>query len=204
MTITPAGRRIATLALILLILGTGLSFLRPEVAQSGTKLDLERLFILPEDHIVPGTVQHIKSGVIQVNIGELEPLFLSAAAASQKGMGPLKPGDKLKIVISNENEAIDFHLASQPGWDVAVRGRLLQPLIGDLRWAVLQTDWGTNEPFEVTENARHKVQNLPVGAPAVFLLNGRNVIVDATCGDERALLETLATWSKARQGIIQR
>jgi hypothetical protein len=86
---------------------------------------------------------------------------------------------------------------------VAVKGRLLQPLIGDLKWAVLQTDLGTNEPFEVAEDARHKVQNIPVGVPALFLLNGHDIIVDATVGNERALLETLAQWSKDRQRMIR-
>jgi hypothetical protein len=63
---------------------------------------------------------------------------------------------------------------------------------------VLQTDWGTNEPYEVTEDARHKVQNIPMGVPAMFLLNGHNIVVDATYGSEQALLETLMQWSKDR------
>ena len=177
---------------------------QPGAAQSRTKLDMEQLFLLPDERIVTGTVQHVKSGVIQVNIGELEPLFLSVQAASEKGMGSLKPGDKLKLVMSNENEPIDFHLADQPGWDVAVKGRLLQPLIGDLRWAVLQTDLGMNTPYEVAESARQKVQNIPVGVPALFLLNRHDVIVDATVGNEYALVEALARWSKERQRLIRR
>lgn len=204
MTTTQARRRMTHLMVILLVLGIGQSVLQPGAAHAGTMLDFERLFLLPEDRIVMGTVQHVKSGVIQVNIGELEPLFLSVHAAHDKGLGSLKPGDKLKLILSNENEPLDFHLATQPGWDVAVKGRLLQPLIGDLRWVVLQTDWGTNEPFEVAEDARHKVQNIPVGVPAMFLLNGHDIIVDATYGGVQALLDTLTQWSKNRQPIIHR
>jgi hypothetical protein len=191
-------------SLILIMVSTSVccGLLPAETAQAGTKLDFERLFLLPEERIVTGTVQHVKSGVIQVNIGELEPLFLSVQAARERGMDSLKPGDKLKLIISNENEPIDFHMAAQPGWDVAVKARLLQPLIGDLRWVVLQTDWGTNEPYEVAEDARHKVQNIPVGVPAMFLLNIHNIIVDATYGSEQALLETLAHWSKDRQRFV--
>jgi hypothetical protein len=192
-------RWVPSLMLIMVSMNVCYGLLPPGTAQAGTKLNFERLFLLPEERIVTGTVQHVKSGVIQVNIGELEPLFLSVQAASERGMGSLKPGDKLKLIISNENEPIDFHLAAQPGWDVAVKARLLQPLIGDLRWVVLQTDWGTNEPYEVAEDARHKVQNIPVGVPAMFLLNIHNIIVDATYGSEQALLETLAHWSKDRQ-----
>ena len=195
-------RWVPSLILIIVSMNVCYGLLQLGTAQAGTKLDFERLFFLPEERIVTGTVQHVKSGVIQVNIGELEPLFLSVQAASERGMGSLKPGDKLKLVISNENEPIDFHLATQPGWDVAVKGRLLQPLIGDLRWVVLQTDWGTNEPYEVAEDARHKVQNIPVGVPAMFLLNIHNIIVDATYGSEQALLETLAHWSKDRQRFV--
>lgn len=204
MPITHVRLRFTSLILILLALGTGLSLLQPGVAQSGTKLDLERLFLLPDDRIVMGTVQHVISGVIQVNIGELMPLYLSVEAASENGMGSLKSGDKLKLVINDENEVVDFHRKDGPGWDVAVKGRLLQPLIGDLKWAVLQTDLGTNEPFEVAEDARHKVQNMPVGVPALFLLNGHDIIVDATYGSEQALLGILAQWSRDRQRIIHR
>jgi hypothetical protein len=195
-------RWVPSLILIMVSISVCYGLLPRGSAQAGTKLDFERLFLLPEERIVTGTVQHVKSGVIQVNIGELEPLFLSVQAAREKGIDSLKPGDKLKLIISNENEPIDFHLATQPGWDVAVKARLLQPLIGDLRWVVLQTDWGTNEPYEVSEDARHKVQNIPVGVPAMFLLNIHNIIVDATYGSEEALLETLAHWSKDRQRII--
>lgn len=195
-------RWVPSLILIIASMTVCYGLLSPGAAQAGTKLDFERLFLLPEERIVIGTIQHVKSGVIQVNIGELEPLFLSVQAARERGMDSLKPGDKLKLVISNENEPIDFHLAAQPGWDVAVKARLLQPLIGDLRWVVLQTDWGTNEPYEVAEDARHKVQNIPVGVPAMFLLNIHNIIVDATYGGEQALLETLAQWSKDHQRFI--
>ena len=43
----------------------------------------------------------------------------------------------------------------------------------------------------------------PVGVPAMFLLNKANIIIDATFGDERALIETLEQWSKDRQRIIR-
>lgn len=160
---------------------------------------MERMFLLPENRLVIGTVQHVKSGVIQVNIGELEPLFLSSKAMSGKGIRPVKPGDKLKIILSNENEPLDFHPADESGWDLAIKGQLLQPLQGDHGWAVLQTDWGTNVPFKVAEDARHKVQNIPVGAPALFLFDGHDVIVDATFGTEQALQDTLSKWGKDRK-----
>lgn len=59
--------------------------LQSAIAQSSEEPDMERLFLLPENRLVTGTVQHVKSGVIQVNIGELEPLFLSSKAMSGEG-----------------------------------------------------------------------------------------------------------------------
>jgi hypothetical protein len=73
-------------------------------------------------------VQDVKSGQIQVNIGELMPVFLSVDAASEQGMSSLQRGDKLTIVVSGENEFIDFHLADQPGWDRVLKGHLVQPV----------------------------------------------------------------------------
>lgn len=193
-----------SLALILLVVGVCPSLLHPGIARSGSKLSGERLVLLPDDRIVSGTVQHIKSGVIQVNIGELEPMFLSSQAASEKGISSLKPGDKLTIIVSDENDPIDFHLTQQPGWDRALKGHLIQPLLGDQRWAVIHTTQDKNEPYEVAEVSRGKVLNIPVGVPAMFLLDKANMIIDATFGSEQALLETLARWSKERQEIIHR
>ena len=62
---------------------------------------------------------------------------------------------------------------------------------------------GMNEPFEIAEGTRQTVLNIPVGVPALSLLNKANIIIDATLGDERALLQTLAQWSKDRQRMIR-
>lgn len=196
-------RWVTSLLLMGVVFGTGHSLLQPEVVYSGTTLAGERLVLLPDDRLVTGTVQDVKSGQIQVNIGELMPIYLSVEAASEKGMAPLKPGDKLTIVVSDENLFLDFHLADQPGWDRVLKGHLIQPIVGDQQWAVIRTVQGKPEPYEISEVARRKVLHLPVGVPAMFLLNKANSIIDATFGDERALVETLAQWSKDRQRMIR-
>jgi hypothetical protein len=203
MPFTHASRRITILILILLALETGLSLLQPEAAHAGVTGANERAVLLPDDRLVHGTVQDVKSGQIQVNIGELMPVFLSVDAASEKGMPSLQPGDKLTMVVSGENEFIDFRLADQPGWDRVLKGFLIQPVMGDQRWAVIRTMQGLNEPYEIAEGARQKVLNMPVGVPALYLLNKANIIIDATFGDERVLLQTLARWAKDRQRIIR-
>jgi len=189
---------------ILFTLSAGHSLLQPGTTYSETTRASERVVVLPDDRLVSGTVQDVKSGQIQVNIGELMPVFLSVGAASEKGMPSLQRGDKLTMVVSAENEYIDFHLANQPGWDRVLKGSLIQPVMGDQRWAVIRTMQGLHEPYEVAEGARQKVLNIPIGVPAVYLLNKANIIIDVTFGDERALLETLAAWSADRQRIIHR
>ena len=197
--------RIQTLTLMVigLVLGTGFSLWQSGAAQSATTGGSERM-LLPDDRIVLGTVHTVKAGQIQVNIGELMPIFLSVKAASEQGTPSLQPGDTLTIIVSGENEVIDVHLANQPGWDRVLNGHLMQPLVGDQRWAVIRTRQGLNEPYEVAEGARQNVLKIPIGVPALYLLNTANLIIDATFGDERALLETLAQWSRDRQQIIHR
>ena len=158
--------------------------------------------LLPDNRIVIGTVQHIKEGVMQVNIGELEPLFLTAQDAAERGMTSIERGDKLEIVLTNNDLPIDYHLVGQPGWDRVVRGTLLQPLVGDHKWALIRKTQGKVEPFEMTEDSLLKVFDIPVGAPALFLLDKHNIIIDATSGGEARLLNALTQWSKERQRLV--
>ncbi|MFZ1746730.1 MAG: hypothetical protein WAU17_12475 [Nitrospirales bacterium] len=189
---------------VIAFLALSLSSMPPSLAlsESGQQTQIARGLLLPGEQIILGTVQHVKSDVIQVNIGNPEPLFLSLRAAAEKGITSIQPGDTLKILVSDQNQFIDFFKADYPGWDRTLKGHLLQPLMGDHQWAVIQTEKGTNETYEVDEKARHTVINIPVGMPAVFLLNKENILIDATFGNEGALLHTLARWSKERHQIV--
>lgn len=190
---------------LMALLALSLSSMPPSLAlsESDQKAQNARGMLLPGEQIILGTVQHIKSDVIQVNIGNPEPLFLSLRAAAKKGITSIQPGDTLKIVVSDQNQFIDFFQADYPGWDRTLKGHLLQPLIGDHQWAVIQTEKGANETYEVDEKARHTVTSIPVGMPAVFLLNMENILIDATFGNEGALLHTLARWSKKRHRMVR-
>ena len=185
-------------------LALALSSMPPSLAlsESYQQAQIAQGLVLPNEQIILGTVQHVQSDVIQVNIGQLEPLDLSSRAAAEKGMTTLQRGDKLKIIVSDQNQVVDFHKANDPGWDRALKGHLLQSLVGDHKWAVIHTEKGANETYEVDEEARLTVMNIPVSVPAVFLLNKDNMLIDATFGDEGALLDTLAQWSKDRQRVV--
>ena len=193
------------LFVLMAFLVCALSSIPPSLAlsESGQQAQIARGLLLPGEQIILGTAQHIKSDVIQVNIGYPEPLFLSLRAAAKKGITSIQPGDTLKIVVSDQSQFIDFFQADYPGWDRTLKGHLLQPLIGDHQWAVIQTEKGANETYEVDEKARHTVMSIPVGMPAVFLLNKENILIDATFGNEGALLHTLARWSKKRHRMVR-
>lgn len=180
----PVGPVWVRFLLLLFVSSTAYGLLQPTIAESNTESDTERLYLLPENQVITGTVQAVKSGVIEIDIGKLEPLFLSENAARDKGIGSMKPGDQLKVVLSNENEPVSYHRADMPGWDIAVKGKLLHSLRGDHGVALLKTEWGTNLPYHVTEYARHKMQHIPVGVSALFLFDVQGVIVDATTANQ--------------------
>ncbi|MEO5955590.1 MAG: hypothetical protein ABIR36_07870 [Nitrospiraceae bacterium] len=85
MPTTPTRHRIIHLLLIVFALGTGFSLWQSGAAHAGTTGVTERTVLLPDDRPVRGTVQDVKSGQIQVNIGELMPVFLSVDTAREKG-----------------------------------------------------------------------------------------------------------------------
>jgi hypothetical protein len=206
---TPLGRflSIAYLALALSLiafLALILNSKPPSLAlsKSGQQAPIARGLLLPGEQVILGTVQQVKSDVIQVNIGHPEPLLLSLSAAAEKGITSIQQGDKLKIVVRDQDQFIDFFKADYPGWDWSLKGHLLQPLLGDHQWAVIQTEKGANETYEVDEKARQTFMNIPVGMPAVFLLNKDNILIDATFGNKGALFHTLARWSKKHHRVV--
>ena len=87
---TPLGRflPIAYLALVLTLMAflLTLSSMPPSLAlsESGQQAPIAQGLLLPGERVILGTVQQVKSDVIQVNIGPPEPLFLSLSAAAEK------------------------------------------------------------------------------------------------------------------------
>ncbi|MDT3779627.1 hypothetical protein PJI16_18860 [Nitrospira sp. MA-1] len=185
---------IAFLALALSLmafLALALSIMPPSLAlgETGQQAQIGRELLVPREQIILGTVQQAMSNVIQVTIGHPEPLFLSLRAEAEKGFQSMQRGDKLTIVISDKNQYVDFHKADYPEGSRALKGHLLQPLMGNCKWVVIQTESGINQTYEVDENTRHTVMNIPVRMPAVFHFNMDNMLIDATFENEEMLLQ---------------
>ena len=150
----------------------------------------------PGHRLLTGTVDSISGGVIRVNTGELLPRFLSQREAAEKGVLPLKRGDRLQVVINEQNIVVDYHFPGQERWHRIIRGRLAQPLPVGQEWAVIRQEAGAEEALSVRPLARAKVSAIPVNVPAIFLTDGANRIVDATFGSEEGLLRQTADWKR--------
>ncbi|HNP59853.1 MAG TPA: hypothetical protein PKM72_03375 [Nitrospirales bacterium] len=159
---------------------------------NGQQGQIARGLLVPGERIILGTVQLAMSNVIQLTVGHPEPLFLSLRTGAEKGFQSIQRGDQLTIVISGKNQYTDFHTADFPEESRALKGHLLQPLMGDCKWVVIQTESGINQTHEVDENTRHTVMNIPVRMPAVFLLNKDNIPIDVRFGNEDVYFMPLA------------
>jgi hypothetical protein len=191
----------STLAMIALgsVLAAGLIMVIPsEAAEETTPDDYPgHLVLLPGEPIVLSTVEEIAGGMLRVNIGELEPRFLSLKRAIEQGEWPIKKGDRVEIAVSAENFVVDYHPINAPGWHRLIKGRLAQPLIVGYGWAVIRTEGGKEEDFAVQSLARLKVAAMPIDVPALFLIGETNQILDATFGNEQDLQHHAQKWKRA-------
>ena len=151
----------------------------------------------PGHRITIGTVESVIGDLIKVNTGELLPRFLSAKEAADKGIPPLRKGDQLQVAINDQNLVVDYHLVGQELWHRILRGQLAQPLPVGQEWAVIRTDRGKEEAFWVRPLARSKVSSIPVHAPALFLADESNKIIDAAFGSDAVLQRQTGEWKKS-------
>jgi len=142
-------------------------------------------------------VESLSGDQVKVNTGELLPRFLSVKEAADKGLPPLKRGDGLQLAINDHNLVVDFHLGGHDTWHRIIRGQLAQPLPVGQEWAVIRTEAGKEEAFAVRPLARSKVSAIPVNAPAIFLTDEANKIIDASFGTEKILTHQTAEWKKS-------
>ena len=151
----------------------------------------------PGHRILTGTVESVTGDVVKVNTGELMPRVLSLKEAKDKGFPPLQKGQQVQIVVNDQNIVVDYHPAGQGMWHRIIRGQLAQPLPVGQEWAVIRTEEGKEEAISVRPLARAKVSAIPVNAPAIFLTDEGNKIIDATFGTDDVLQHKTSEWKKS-------
>jgi hypothetical protein len=187
---------------VVLLLGAvfGCSHVRddqPRVATQAPTPHTERQTTagLQGDRTITGTVTEITSNEIKVNTGEVQPRFLPLNLARQKGM-TVRKGDQLRITLNEQNLIVDYHRLGKEGLHRIITGELATPLTIGQERAMIRTDQGAEEGFEVESQARSKLAAIPVGVRAVFLIDEANKIADATFGSREAVEQAKAEWQK--------
>jgi len=143
--------------------------------------------LLPEHRVIFGTVEAITGEQIRVNTGELQPRFLSLKIAKDKGLPEIKPGDRLEITLNDNNAPVDYHSVGGDSQHKVVRGELVTPLVVGQDRALIRTEAGKEESYEVTGAAKSKLAAMPVGSEVLFFLDESNKIADATFGSQEAV-----------------
>jgi hypothetical protein len=147
------------------------------------------------DRTISGTVMEVTADQIKVNTGEVQPRFLPLGIAKEKGE-TIRKGDKLEILLNEQNLVVDFHPAGTESSHKVVKGQLATSLTIGQDHAVIRTEEGTEDGYEVRPLARSKVAAIPVGVTAVFLIDENNKIADATFGSKEAVEKAQAAWQK--------
>jgi hypothetical protein len=142
-----------------------------------------------------GMVTDVTSDQIKVNTGGMQSRFLPLSMAKEKGTS-IQKGDRLEITVNEQNLVVDYHPIGQEAAHKVIKGRLVTPLTVGHDRAVIRTDEGTEEGFEIRPLVRSKVAAIPVGVAAVFLIDETNKIADATFGSQEAVERAQADWQK--------
>ncbi len=136
--------------------------------------------LLPGNQTILGKVEAVTSEQIKIDIGEVQPRFLPLKQAQEKHFPTIKPGDDLVVIVNEQNLIVDFHPLDFPSSHKVVRGNIVgnMPVGHDL--VVIKDTDGKEQSFKVRSQVRSKLASIPVGTPALFLLDETNQVTDAT------------------------
>lgn len=144
---------------------------------SGSTLQSERK--LTGQHAVIGTVEQVTSGHIKVNTGEVEPRFLPLKQAQERGDHGIKKGDKLIITLNEQNLVVNYHeIGAVTSGHKVINGALAVALPVGQEHAVIRTENGVEESYDIRSQAVSKMAGLAIGTPAIFTIDETNHIVD--------------------------
>ena len=163
--------------------------LRSRASRAAEQIQLrEEPQLLKGDRIVIGTVAAVKGDQIKVEYPDsLQPRYLPLERAKDRGM-EISKGDIVRMVFNEQHILVDFHpLGHGVGDHQVVSGRVDQQMKVGQERVVVKRDQGEQVTYQVRPLIRSKVAALPVGVPALFLIDEDNQIVDVTFGDLNAL-----------------
>jgi hypothetical protein len=152
--------------------------------------------LLLGDRVLIGTVQEVRGAQARIDTGEGQPRFVPMGVRDAKGLPDLKKGDRVEIIVNEQNLLVDVHLIGETSFHRVVEGQLIQPLVTGHAWGVFRTTEGTEESHFIRPVARSKMASVPVGVDAVFLIDESDRIVDVTFGSKEAVHRAAELWMK--------
>jgi translation initiation factor IF-1 len=154
-----------------------------------TQLREDAEALLKTNRTVLGRVQAVTSDQIKIDIGEVQPRFLPLKQAQQKGFAEIKEGDDLVVTVNGENLLVDYHpIDGESSAHTIIRGEVAQNLTVGHDTVVIKSD-GKEQSFVIRSQARSKLAAIPIGAPALFLIDETNQIADASFTNVQAVKE---------------
>lgn len=141
---------------------------------------------------VKGTVEQIKGDQLQINTGEAVPRFIPLKIGREKKFPEIKIGDTIELTVNDQNLLVDYHLLNESGQPAGqanhhlVKGKITQALAIGHDSALIRTENGKEQNFEIRTQARSKVASIPIGIEAVFMLDETNKIVDVNFANKEA------------------
>ena len=153
-----------------------------------------QMVLLPDNRIIIGRVAEIAADQVKIYTTDVMPRYLSVKQAEEKGIWPLHKGDYLHIVVNEQNMVLGYHPIGDMGSHHIIHGQLAQPLMVGQEWAVVKPEGKDEQIYRVRELVRSKLAAVPIGFPAVFLIDETNQIMDTAFTSDEALRVAAKNW----------
>jgi hypothetical protein len=162
------------------------------------------MVLLPADRIILATVEEVAGDQVKVYTAEIMPRYLSVKQAQEKGFWPLHKGDRLQIVVNDQNMVLGYHQLGDMGLHRILYGQLSQPLMVGQEWAAIRPEGQDEHMYRVRALVRSKLAAIPIGMPAVFLIDETNQIMDTAFGSDEALRAAANGWQGSSPKSVNR